>query len=530
MALSSFNPGTAGLLSPAQVHDLLIRSVVDYAIYMLDAGGCVVSWNAGAMRIKGYDAEEILGRHFSCFYTEADQQAGVPAQALRIAAETGRFAAEAWRRRKDGTHFWASVVIDAIREDGILIGFAKVTRDLTERRQAELEIEESREQLLQLQKMEAIGHLTGGLAHDFNNLLTGIAGSLELMRMRIAQGRTGDLERYVVAAQGAASRAAALTHRLLAFARRQTLDPKVIDLNSLVGGMEELIRRSVGPEVTLDVVLSPTTGRTYCDANQLENAILNLAINARDAMPKGGRLTIRTDWRALDEAAARLEGTPPGPYVALVVTDEGTGMTPEVLAQAFDPFFTTKPLGEGTGLGLSMIYGFARQSGGAVRIRSEPGQGAEVTLLLPRDERDAEALDAAPQLKDVPRALEGEIVLVVDDEPAVRVLVTEMLKELGYRAIEAADGASGLAALEGDGRVDLVISDIGLPGPLTGRHMIDIARTQRPGLKVLFITGYAEQAALQAVTFGPRTQVLTKPFALEMLANKIRSMISEPPA
>ncbi len=388
-------------------------------------------------------------------------------------------------------------------------------------RQRELE-----EQLRQSQKMEAVGQLTGGLAHDFNNLLTGITGSLELLGTRVLQGRYMDLNRYIGAAQGAAGRAAALTHRLLAFSRRQTLDPKPTDVNRLVGGMEELIRRTVGPSVVIEVVGAAGLWPTLVDPPQLENALLNLCINARDAMPDGGRLTIETANRWLDQRGAFARDLAPGQYISLCVSDTGTGMTPEVIAKAFDPFFTTKPLGHGTGLGLSMIYGFVRQSGGQARIYSEPDQGAMVCLYLPRHLGDAEAAEATPDLAGAPRAEQGETVLVVDDEPTVRMLVMEVLEDLGYAAIEAADGASGLRVLHSDARVDLLVTDVGLPGGMNGRQMADAARIGRPDLKVLFITGYAENAVVGNGHLDHGMHVMTKPFALDVLASRIRDLIS----
>ena len=391
-------------------------------------------------------------------------------------------------------------------------------------RTAELMLAE--EALRQSQKMEAVGQLTGGLAHDFNNLLTGITGSLELMSARIAQGRYGDVDRYVAAAQGAAKRAAALTHRLLAFSRRQTLDPKPTDVNRLVRGMEDLVRRTVGPAVAVEVVEAGGLWPTLVDPHQLENALLNLCINARDAMPDGGRLTVETGNRWLDPRAARERDLEPGQYVSLCVSDTGTGMSPEVMAKAFDPFFTTKPMGQGTGLGLSMIYGFVRQSGGQVRIYSELDQGTTLCLYLPRHRGAAEAPEGAPDPGEAPRARVGETVLIVDDEPTVRMLVTEILEDLGYAAIEAADGASGLKVLQSDVRVDLLVTDVGLPGGMNGRQMADAARLSRPGLKVLFITGYAENAALGGGRLEPGMQVLTKPFAVDLLAARIRAMIA----
>ncbi|HTJ64289.1 MAG TPA: PAS domain S-box protein [Alphaproteobacteria bacterium] len=507
---------------------LLVQGVTDYAIYMLSPEGVITNWNAGAERIKGYGADEIVGQHFSKFYMPEDAEEGIPGKALAQAEREGRFEAEGWRIRKDGSRFWAGVVIDAVHDDGgELIGFAKVTRDLTERRETQIALEQSREQLFQSQKMEAVGHLTGGLAHDFNNLLAGITGSLELMRRRLAQGRVADVERYIVAALGAAARAGNLTHRLLAFARRQTLDPMPTDANKLVASMDDLIRRTIGPQVVLETVLAGGLWSIYCDANQLENAILNLCINARDAMPDGGRLTVETANSWLDQRTAAERDVPPGQYVAICVTDTGIGMSSETIARAFDPFFTTKPLGQGTGLGLSMIYGFAKQSGGQARIYSELGIGTTVRLYLPRHygaaaKEDAE--DASPQL---PRADVGETVLVVDDEPSVRMLVVEIMSELGYEAVEAVDGVSGLKLLQSGMRVDLLITDVGLPGGMNGRQMADAARIVRPDLKVLFITGYAENAAVGSGQLAPGMHVLTKPFALDKLAARVKSIIDE---
>jgi PAS domain S-box-containing protein len=506
---------------------LLVQGVTDYAIYMLDPEGTITNWNTGAARIKGYSEAEAIGRHFSTFYTTEDRAAGVPARALEHAASEGRYELEGWRCRKDGTQFWANAVIDAIRdEDGRLIGFAKITRDLTERRQAQLELESSREQLAQSQKMEAIGHLTGGLAHDFNNMLTGISGSLELMETRLAQGRFGDFERYIAAAQGAASRAAALTHRLLAFARRQTLDPKSVNANKLIASMEEMVRRTVGPAIHIETVLAMGLWPTLCDPNQLENALLNLCINARDAMPDGGRITIETHNSWIDARAARQRDMEPGQYVAICVSDTGTGMTADVIARAFDPFYTTKPIGQGTGLGLSMVYGFAKQSAGQVRIYSEVGEGASVHIYLPRHPGEVEDDEIKLQLDRAPKAGSGETVLVVDDEPSVRMLIAEVLDDLGYSAIEAADGVAGLKVLRSDVRIDLLITDVGLPGGLNGRQMVDAARANRPNLTVLFITGYAENAAIGNGHLERGMHVLTKPFAMETLAARVRSIIA----
>jgi CheY-like chemotaxis protein len=388
-------------------------------------------------------------------------------------------------------------------------------------------LEESREQLFQAQKMEAVGQLTGGLAHDFNNLLTGISGSLELLRTRLTQGRMSDLDRYIVIAQGATSRAASLTHRLLAFARRQTLDPKPTNANKLIAGMEDLIQRTVGPAIKLETVLGIGTWPILCDPNQLESAILNLCINARDAMPDGGRLTIETANSWLDDANARIRDMQAGQYVAICVTDTGAGMSPQVIARAFDPFYTTKPTGQGTGLGLSMVYGFAKQSGGQARLYSEVDRGTTVRLYLPRHRGDLEEEEHPPRPERLPHAEVGETVFIVDDEATVRMVVTDVLEELGYSVIEASDATSGLRVLMSDVRIDLLITDVGLPGGLNGRQMADAAREKRPGLKVLFITGYAENAVIGAGRLQPGMHVLSKPFAVDQLASRIKSIIAE---
>ena len=388
------------------------------------------------------------------------------------------------------------------------------------------ERERAEEQLRQAQKMEAVGQLTGGIAHDFNNLLTGIVGALGMLQRRIDAGRTEGLERYTGIAITSAQRAAALTQRLLAFARRQPLDPKPVDANRLVAGMEDLLRRTLGPAISLEMVLAGGLWPTLCDPNQLESAILNLAINARDAMPNGGRLTIETANAHLDDAYVRGQAgeVRPGQYVAVCVTDTGTGMSPDVVERAFEPFFTTKPIGQGTGLGLSMLYGFVKQSGGHVRIYSEPGQATTFKLYLPRHRGSLEAADATTQTKKTLGADTGETVLVVEDEPAVRVLVLETLRELGYTALEAADGPAGLRVLQSDVQIDLLVTDVGLPG-LNGRQLADAARELRPELKVLFVTGYAHNAAIGNGLLDPGMEMITKPFALDALADKVRAML-----
>ena len=394
-------------------------------------------------------------------------------------------------------------------------------RDITEQRSVE-------EALRQSQKMEAVGQLTGGLAHDFNNLLTGITGSLDLLQVRVAQGRLGQVERYVTAARDAATRAAALTHRLLAFSRRQTLDPKATAVNRLVSDMEDLLRRTVGPEIRLDVHEEGGLWNVLVDASQLENTLLNLCINARDAMPAGGRITIETKNVHLDGRRADVRDLPAGDYVTLSVTDDGTGMPPAIVERIFDPFFTTKPIGSGTGLGLSMIYGFARQSGGQVRVHSTEGLGTTMKVLLPRHVGDADEAPMQAELAAAPRARDGETVLVVDDDSTVRMLVTEVLDDLGYSVIEASDGVAGVKLLQSSVRIDLLVTDVGLPGGVNGRQVAEAGRKSRPDLKVLFITGYAENAVLNHDHLEKGMQVLTKPFALETLATRIKSIIGDP--
>jgi signal transduction histidine kinase/PAS domain-containing protein len=420
---------------------------------------------------------------------------------------------------------------------------AERVRNATERRRAEsalaalnasLEAEVEKrttelmameEQLRQSQKMEAVGQLTGGLAHDFNNMLTGISGALEIMQVRLQQGRIGELERYATAARGAANRAAALTHRLLAFSRRQTLDPRPTDVNRLVFGMEEIIRRTVGPAIDVEVVQAAGLWLSMIDQNQLENALLNLCINARDAMPDGGRIVIETANKWMDHRVSRERDLPEGQYVSLCVSDTGIGMTPEVQARAFDPFFTTKPLGEGTGLGLSMIYGFVRQSGGQVRVYSEVGQGTTMCLYLPRHYGDA-AREQMPAAKsDIPHGTGGKTVLVVDDEPTIRMLVSEVLEEMGHAALEAHDGPSAVQLLQSNATIDLLITDVGLPGTMNGRQVADAARGVQPDLKILFITGYAENAVLGNGPLEPGMELVTKPFPMQTLAMRVREML-----
>ncbi len=473
------------------------------------------AWTA----VLGYGPDELLGLYATDLTHPDDLAATLAALATAQAGTLPSF--ENRLRHKDGGYRWIQWVAAPSPDEIFATG-----RHVTAAKEAEEQLRRTGEQLRQAQKMEAVGQLTGGLAHDFNNLLTGITGSLDLLGTRIRQGRLGEVERYLAAAQGSAQRAAALTHRLLAFSRRQTLDPKPTDVNRLVAGMEELIRRTMGPAIAFEVLGEADLWPVRVDPSELENALLNLCINARDAMPDGGRLTIETANRWLDEPAAAERDLRPGPYVSLRVGDTGTGMPPEVIANAFDPFFTTKPLGQGTGLGLSMIYGFVRQSGGQARIQSEPGRGTTVCLDLPRHTGAAEPASPAPAPAEAPRPARGETVLVVDDEPTVRMLVAEVLGDLGYAAVEAHDGAAGLRVLQSEARVDLLVTDVGLPGGMNGRQLADAARVGRPGLKVLFITGYAETAVVGDGQLDPGMHVMTKPFAMDAFASRIRALLA----
>jgi len=472
------------------------------------------AWTA----ILGHQPVEVVGRSVSELIWPDD--AALTQSALADASETDLTAFENRFTHKDGSARWiswhTSVAGDLVYAYG---------RDVTAEKENAAALQQAEAALRQAQKMEAVGQLTGGLAHDFNNLLTAITGSLDLLQMRMRQGRLENVARYVNAAQSAAKRAAALTHRLLAFSRRQTLDPKPTDVNRLASDMADLIRQTVGPEITVEVVGTVGLWTALVDSNQLENALLNLSINARDAMPDGGRLTIETGNRWMDERAARERDVPPGQYLSVCVSDTGTGMSADVIARAFDPFFTTKPLGQGTGLGLSMVYGFTRQSGGQVRIYSEVGSGTVVCMYLPRLYGGEAQQEDDRRVGELPRAEQGETVLVVDDEPTIRMLVSEVLLDLGYLAIEAGDGAAGLKVLESSTRIDLLVTDVGLPGGMNGRQVADAARLLRPGLKVLFITGYAENAAVGNGHLDPGMQVLTKPFNMEDLASRISGLI-----
>jgi PAS domain S-box-containing protein len=436
-------------------------------------------------------------------------------------AEVGVFSEQS-ERGLEGLAAEAAVAMDNIR---LVNELQTLNEHLEQEVQAEVERRASAEEALrQAQKMEAVGQLTGGIAHDFNNLLAGISGSLELIERRLSQGKTEGIERFISGAQTSAQRAAALTQRLLAFSRRQTLDPRPTDANRLVLGMEDLIHRTVGPAIRVEVVGAAGLWPIMVDQAQLESALLNLAINARDAMPDGGRLIIETANRWLDERAAHERDIPPGQYISICVTDTGTGIASDIADRIFDPFFTTKPIGQGTGLGLSMIHGFIRQSGGQIRVYSEADQGTTMCLYLPR--YVGEQCDEEPAIRtEIPEMGSGETVLVIDDEPTVRMLIVDVLEEAGYTALEAEDGPAGIKLLQAGARIALLITDVGLPGGMNGRQVADAARELQPDLKVLFVTGYAENAAISNGHLAPGMAVITKPFVMAELARKITEMI-----
>jgi PAS domain S-box-containing protein len=509
---------------------ILVQGVVDYAIYMLDPDGIVTNWNVGAERIKGYRADEIIGQHFSKFYTEEDRVAGVPARGLATAAREGKFESEGWRVRKNGERFWASVVVDAIRdENGELLGFAKVTRDMTERRKAQEELNEAREQLFQMQKLEAVGQLTGGIAHDFNNLLTIVIGNVEMAQRNLekSQGTSSQqILRLLGNALAGAKRAATLTQRLLAFARRQPLDPKPLDVNKFIAGMGDFLRRTLGEQISVEVVGFGGLWPIEVDSVQLESAILNLALNARDAMPDGGKLTVEATNVYLDERYGRKNpDITPGQYVMISVTDTGTGMSAQTLARAFEPFFTTKIVGQGTGLGLSQVYGFVKQSGGNVKVYSEPGEGTTIKIYLPRI--SSEVADAHFEAEEVVPAA-GETILVVEDEPAVLDYVVELLSHLNYQVLPAGDGETALKYLRDTNvTIDLMLSDVVMPD-MHGREVAEQARQIRPDLKVLFMTGYPQNAIVHQGRLEPGFQLIQKPLSEGQLASRIRDLLDMP--
>ncbi|WP_053080619.1 hybrid sensor histidine kinase/response regulator [Methylobacterium variabile] len=502
---------------------LLVQGVTDYAIYMLNARGEVASWNAGAQRIKGYAPDEIIGRHFSDFYTQADRDAGLPVQGLATAASAGRWEHEGQRVRKDGTTFWAHVVIDAIRDDaGQLIGFAKVTRDISERRQAEEALRDAQAAMLRSQKLEAIGQLTGGVAHDFNNLLQVISGNLQLLSKDIAGNPRAEMR--VQSAMAGVARGAKLASQLLAFARRQPLEPRVVNIGRLIQGMDDMLRRTLGEEVEIKTVVAGGLWNSLVDPDQIENAILNLAINARDAMNGHGQLTIEAGNASLDDAYARThDDVVAGQYVLVAVTDTGEGIPREALERVFEPFFTTKPEGKGTGLGLAMVYGLMKQSGGHVKIYSEVGSGTTVKLYLPRAMESEDALVAVPQGQ-----VRGgdETVLVVEDDDEVRDVAVSMLAELGYRVLKARDAASALAIVESGLPIDLIFTDVMMPGAVRSPELARKAKERLPQVAVLFTSGYTRNAIVHGGRLDPGVELLSKPYSREALARKVRHVLA----
>jgi PAS domain S-box-containing protein len=488
---------------------------------VIDNGGAIHAVNDAWDTQLGWLPGEVIGKNFSDFLHPDDRQSS--SAALQTASEKELPSFENRYRRKDGTYHWIAWV--SAPNDGRIYASG---RNITLEKESEQTLALAQEQLRQSQKMEAVGQLTGGLAHDFNNLLASISGSLELMSRRLDQGRFTEFERYINVAQASTRRAAALTHRMLAFSRRQTLDPQSTDANKLVSGMEELVRRTIGPEITLEVVGAVGLWNINVDPHQLENALLNLCLNGRDAMPHGGRLTIETANKWMDERAAMERQLPAGQYVSICVTDTGSGMDPDVLKRIFEPFFTTKPMGTGTGLGLSMVYGFAAQSGGQIRPYSEIGMGTTMCLYLPRHHGEAVEPRPAPAAPAVDRSQHRGTVLVVDDEANVRLVVKEVLGDMGFATIEAEDGQAGLLVLQSKAPVELLISDVGLPGGMNGRQLADAGRSMRPTLKVLFITGYAENAVVGNGHLEPGMQVLTKPFNLDALASRVTELLNSP--
>jgi PAS domain S-box-containing protein len=496
---------------------LLVDAVADYAIYLLDAEGHVSSWNTGAQRFKGYAADEILGAHFSRFYTDDDRAVGTPARALKVAAEEGKFEAEGWRVRKDGSRFWASVVIDPIldQEDGTLIGFAKITRDMTEKRQAQEELDSAREALAQAQKMEAVGRLTGGVAHDFNNLLTVIRSSVDLLRR---PGLVGDKrERYLNAISDTADRAARLTGQLLAFARRQPLQSERFVVRDRIERLKQIVASLVGAPITLSFEVADDAGAIDADPSQFETAILNIVINARDAMPDGGSLGIRV---AKADGAPGTGGGPvrEGAFVAIAISDCGSGMNADMIDRIFEPFFTTKEAGKGTGLGLSQVYGFAKQSGGEIAVESRVGEGTTFTLYLPQvDAAGAVQAQAEPAVDDGP--IERRSVLLVEDNEDVGEFATSLLAELGHQVRWAHGAAAAIAAIEaGPDEFDLVFSDVVMPGT-NGIELAKEIRARWPDLPVVLTSGYSHILAEEG---SHGFELLKKPYSIDGLTGILR--------
>jgi PAS domain S-box-containing protein len=505
--------GTSKLRDDALSEDpfrLLVESIVDYAIYMLDPAGNVTSWNSGAERIKGFQTEEIVGKHFSTFYTPEDRDAGMPKKVLETAAREGKYEGEGWRMRKDGSRFWASVVVDRINDDkGELVGFAKITRDMTERREAELRLQESREQLFRSQKMGALGQLTGGLAHDFNNLLTAILGASDLALRNL--GDQERLKRMLDGIRDSAQRGASITKQLLAFARAQPLELKQVDLKTFLPDVTTLMRPSLRSNIEMIIEISDHIWTIDSDPGALELALLNLAFNARDAMKDGGKLKISATNQLLKGQPEGLRGE----FVALRVSDTGEGMSQEVLDRVFEPFFTTKAFGEGTGLGLSQVFGFANQLGGAVTVESRPGEGATFTIYLP-------VISGASTHR--PKSDEDDEpigrILIVEDDSLVAELAADMLSEMGFETVTTHSAREALERLSGEQRPSLVFSDIVMPGGISGLELARKIRSRFPELPVLLTTGYSEYVGAEH-----EFPVLQKPYEMETLAAALSKIL-----
>jgi PAS domain S-box-containing protein len=502
---------------------LLVQGVTDYAIYMLDPTGRITNWNSGAQRIKGYSNDEVVGTHFSRFYTSEDRANGLPERALSTALSEGRFESEGLRVRKDGTTFFAHVVVDPIYDlDGNFIGYAKITRDITEKQAATAALKRTEQALQQAQKMETIGKLTGGVAHDFNNLLQVISGNLQLLAHDLAGNERA--QRRLGNALAGVARGTKLASYLLAFGRRQALDPKVVNIGRFISGMEDMLQRSLGETVEVETVVSGGLWNTLVDTAQVENALLNLAINARDAMSGAGKLTIEVGNAFLDDAYARSHSeVTAGQYVMLAVTDTGSGMTPEVMGQAFEPFFSTKPEGKGTGLGLSMVYGFVKQSGGHIKIYSEVGHGTTIKLYLPRSVEEEDI----PAVQNTHVIVGGtETILVAEDDEQVCETVVEMLRELGYQVLKAKDAMGALTILESGINIDLLFTDVVMPGLLRSPDLARKARERLPNIAVLFTSGYTQNAIVHGGRLDAGVELLSKPYTREDLSRKVRHVIA----
>ena len=481
---------------------LLVEAVADYAIYMLDPDGVVTNWNIGGQRIKGYLPEEIVGQHFSRFYTPADRAIGKPARALKIAEEQGRYEEEGWRVRKDGTFFWASIVIDPIREDGRLVGFAKITRDITERREASLKLERMQKQLAESQKLDALGQLTGGVAHDFNNILMVIGGSAQVLKKYAGDEKS---RRAVEALESAARRGAALTSQLLTFARRQNVNPQTIRLHERIDAMREVLKTGVGGTVQFTTDVKDDLWPIKVDISELETALVNLTINAGDAMPDGGAIKISAENVRLDDEANK------GDFVVIRVSDTGAGIPPDIVQKVFEPFFTTKPVGKGTGLGLSQVHGFAYQAGGLVSLCSELGKGTTVTMSLPRD-----ATGIVSDKSPGPAASGSGTILLVEDNPDVATASTGLLEQLGYAVRWVSNAEEALAEIDGEG-IDLVFSDIVMPGKMDGLTLAKTIRGKYPRLPILLATGDSD--TLRKISWG--FQILKKPYEIHELSQAL---------